>query len=79
MTTAYVLINCESRSEPVIIEELRRISQVVEAYNVDSSYDIIAKVKADTVDKVKEVIALKIRAFEQIRATLTLVARSKNK
>jgi DNA-binding Lrp family transcriptional regulator len=74
MPTAYVLINCESGSEPMIIEELRRIPQVMEVYKVDSSYDMIAKVTDNTVDKVKEVIGLKIRGFEQIRATLTLIA-----
>ena len=74
MPTAYVLINCESGSEPMIIEELRRIPQVIEVYKVDSPYDMIAKVTADTVDKVKEVIGLKIRGFEHIRATLTLIA-----
>ena len=75
MPIAYVLINCESGSESVIIRELKRLSQVVEVSKVDGSYDLIAKVTADTVDKVKEVISLKIRGFEQIRTTLTLIAK----
>jgi DNA-binding Lrp family transcriptional regulator len=74
MPIAYVLINCESGSESIIIRELKRLSQVVEVSKVDGSYDLIAKIKADTVDKVKEVISLKIRGFEQIRTTLTLIA-----
>jgi DNA-binding Lrp family transcriptional regulator len=74
MPIAYVLINCESGSESIIIRELKRLSQVVEVSKVDGSYDLIAKVTADTVDKVKEVISLKIRGFEQIRTTLTLIA-----
>ncbi|MGC2426467.1 MAG: Lrp/AsnC ligand binding domain-containing protein [Nitrososphaeraceae archaeon] len=75
MPIAYVLINCESGSESIIIRELKRLSQVVEVSKVDGSYDLIAKVTADTVDKVKEVISLKIRGFEQIRTTLTLIAK----
>jgi DNA-binding Lrp family transcriptional regulator len=74
MPIAYVLINCESGSESIIIRELKRLSQVVEVSKVDGSYDLIVKVTADTVDKVKEVISLKIRGFEQIRTTLTLIA-----
>jgi DNA-binding Lrp family transcriptional regulator len=74
MPIAYVLINCESGSESIIIRELKRLSQVVEVSKVDGSYDLIAKITADTVDKVKEVISLKIRGFEQIRTTLTLIA-----
>jgi DNA-binding Lrp family transcriptional regulator len=74
MPIAYVLINCESGSESIIIRELKRLSQVVEVSKVDGSYDLIAKITADTVDKVIEVISLKIRGFEQIRTTLTLIA-----
>ena len=56
----------------MIIEKLKQLPQVVEAYKVDGSYDMIAKVTDDTVDKLK-VLNLKIREIEQIRATLTLI------
>ena len=73
MPTAYVLINCDLGSEYKIIEELKRLPEVVEVSNVMGSYDIITKVAADSVDKFKEVIDLKIRRVKQVNATLTLI------
>lgn len=73
MPTAYVLINCDLSSESKIIEELKRLPEVVEICNVMGSYDIIAKVAADSADKFKEVIDLKIRRVKQVNATLTLI------
>ena len=61
MPTAYVLINCDLGSECKIIEELKRLPEVVEVSNVIGSYDIITKVVQDFVDKFKEVIDLKIK------------------
>ena len=37
------------------------------------SYDIIAKVAADSADKFKEIINLKIRRVKQVSITLTLI------
>jgi DNA-binding Lrp family transcriptional regulator len=73
MPTAYVLINCDLESESKIIEDLKRLPEVVEVFNVLGSYDIIAKVAADSVEKFKEVIDLKIRMVKQVNATLTLI------
>ena len=73
MPTAYVLINCDLGSESKIIEELKRLPEVVEVFNVLGSYDIIAKVAAHSVEKFKEVIDLKIRTVKQVNATLTLI------
>jgi len=73
LPTAYVLINCDLSSESKIIEELKRLPEVVEICNVMGSYDIIAKVAADSADKFKEVIDLKIRRVKQVNATLTLI------
>jgi DNA-binding Lrp family transcriptional regulator len=73
MPTAYVLINCDLESESKIIEDLKRLPEVVEVFNVLGSYDIIAKVTADSVEKFKEVIDLKIRRVKQVNATLTLI------
>jgi DNA-binding Lrp family transcriptional regulator len=74
MPTAYVLINCELGAERIIIEELRKLPQVVEVSRVDGSYDMITKITSGTIDSLKEVINLKVRRIEQVRATLTLIS-----
>jgi DNA-binding Lrp family transcriptional regulator len=74
MPAAYVLINCEYGFEEDIIKELKELSGLVEAYQAYGSYDLIAKISADTIDKLKEVITWHIRRTHIITSTLTLIA-----
>jgi DNA-binding Lrp family transcriptional regulator len=72
-TTAYVLINCETGTQTMVIDELRIIPQVVEAYEIYGSiFDILAKVTANNENKLKEVIRNSIRRIEKIRSTQTM-------
>ena len=73
MTTAYVLINCELGSEEKVISQLKSFDEVVEVHGTFGAYDILAKVEADLVEKVRETITWKIRKIEKIRSTLTLM------
>ncbi len=73
--SAYVLINCEPGCETVVIDELGLLPQVVEAAGIyGSSYDVIAKVTADTENKLKEIIRNDIRRIEKVKATQTMIS-----
>ena len=73
MTTAYVLINCDLGSEEKVISEMKSMEAVVEVHGTFGAYDILAKVEAELVEKVRETITWKIRKIEKIRSTLTLM------
>jgi DNA-binding Lrp family transcriptional regulator len=73
MPQAFVLINVESGTEEEVIIDLKKIEGVVEAYYSYGVYDIIAKVKADSMEKLKEMVTRKIRALTKVRSTLTLI------
>jgi len=72
MPIAFVLINAELGKEESILEELRNIEQVKEAHFVYGVYDIIAKVEAESMDKLKEIVTFKIRRLSEVRSTLTM-------
>ena len=72
MPTAFVLINAELGKEENILEELRNIDEVKEAHFVYGVYDIITKVEADSMDKLKEIVTFKIRRLNDVRSTLTM-------
>jgi DNA-binding Lrp family transcriptional regulator len=72
MPTAFVLINAELGKEEGILKELRSISHVTEAHFVYGVYDIIAKVEADSMEKLKEIVTFKIRRLTDVRSTLTM-------
>ena len=73
MSTAYVLINCELGSEEFVISELKLIEEVVEVHGTFGAYDILAKVEASLVEKLRETITWKVRKILKIRSTLTLM------
>jgi DNA-binding Lrp family transcriptional regulator len=73
MITAYVLINCELGSEENVISQLKLFEDVVEVHGTFGAYDILAKVEADLVEKVRETITWNIRKIEKIRSTLMLM------
>jgi DNA-binding Lrp family transcriptional regulator len=73
MPLAFVLINAEIGSESTVHETLTQISYVTEAYVVFGVYDIVAKVEADTMTRLKEVITYQIRRLDKVRSTLTMI------
>jgi len=77
MPMAYVLINTDPGVEEEFLEELKNIEGVKEAVSVYGIYDFVAKVEADSMDKVKEIITWKIRRMKSIRSTVSLLAVGK--
>jgi len=73
MPLAFVLINAEIGSEAEVLKELKKLSNVKEAYLVYGVYDIVAKVEADAMDNLKEIIAAKVRKLNKVRSTLTMM------
>jgi DNA-binding Lrp family transcriptional regulator len=73
MPLAFVLINAEIGSEDEVLQELRKIGNVKESYVVYGVYDIVAKVEADSMDKLKEIVTWKIRRLDKVRSTLTMI------
>lgn len=73
MAVAFVLINAEIGSESELVEELRKMPYVKEAYLVYGVYDIIARIEAESMDKLKEIVTWKIRKLNKVRSTLTMI------
>jgi len=74
MPTAFVLINTELGTEMNVLKDIRKLSGVEQAYAVYGTYDIIARVKAETMDRLKETVSSHIRKVDNVRATLTLMS-----
>jgi DNA-binding Lrp family transcriptional regulator len=73
MPMAFVLINADLGAEEQLVKELKGIEFVNEVYVVYGVYDVVCKVKADTMEKVKETITWKIRRLDRVRSTLTMI------
>jgi DNA-binding Lrp family transcriptional regulator len=73
MPKAFVLINTEIGSETEVLTILKKIEGVIEAFSVYGVYDIISKVSAENMDKLKEIVTWKIRRLDKVRSTLTMI------
>jgi DNA-binding Lrp family transcriptional regulator len=73
MPTAYVLINCDLGSEEEILSELKKLPEIIEVSGVYGVYDIILKIRSDTMDKLRETITWHVRRIDKVRSTLTMI------
>ncbi len=72
MHKGFVLLNCDLGAEELIVEELRKISQVSQAYVTFGAYDVIAEINTDSQDDFDETVSFKIRRLTRIVRTMTL-------
>ena len=67
-----MLLNCDLGAEEFIVEELRKISQVSQAYVTFGAYDVIAEVNTDSQEDFDETVSFKIRRLTRVVSTMTL-------
>jgi len=77
MPIAFVLINTEPQFMEEVLESLKDVEGVKEAHSTYGVYDIIAKVEAETVDELNEVVTQQIRKLSNVRSTLTMMVIEK--
>jgi len=68
-----VLINTDAGGEDEVMEKLKGINEVTEAYIVYGVYDIVAKVEAESIEKLKDIVTNVIRKIPKVRSTLTMI------
>jgi len=73
MPKAFVLINTEIGSEADVLKDLKKVEGIEESFAVYGVYDIIARVSAETMDKLKEIVTWRIRRLDKVRSTLTMI------
>jgi DNA-binding Lrp family transcriptional regulator len=69
---AYVLLNTEIGAEADVLKALRKIEGVQEAFNLFGVYDIIARIKVDSMDKLSRIISEKLQ-ISKIHSKLTVI------
>jgi len=70
---AFVMITADIGREGDVLNELKKIEHVKEACLTYGVYDIVAKIEAETWDKLKEVMTSKVRRLTGVRSTLTMI------
>ena len=73
MPMAYVLLTTESDAVKSVIDSLKEMDFVTETFMVYGVYDIVATVKAETMDKLREIVTWNLRSLDKVRSTLTMI------
>ncbi len=73
MATAYVLLNTDLGAETEVMKDMKMIVEIKEAHLVYGVYDIIARIEADTMEDLKNIISWKVRRINRVRSTLTMI------
>jgi DNA-binding Lrp family transcriptional regulator len=71
MSQAFVSIHCNKSQEFIVLENLKKIPEVVEADILVGSYEIICQIIAPTYNEISDIVS-KIRKFGNIKSTFTL-------
>jgi DNA-binding Lrp family transcriptional regulator len=72
--TAYVLINCDLDHKDEVMIEVSQLAGIIELADLDAAYDILLKLRVETVEELKETVKGNLRKMPHIRNTLVLVA-----
>ena len=72
MPLAYVLIICELGFEDQTVNDLNELAGV-DATGLAGAYDIIAKINAESTERLSKIVGLDIKKLDRIQSTLTLI------
>ena len=70
---AFVLVNTNIGSELNVLRELNKIEGIEEVFALYGTYDIIARVESESMERLKRTITWDIRKLDNIRTTITLI------
>lgn len=73
MPEALVLINTDVGAEDEVLAQVKSIDGVKEAYIVYGIYDLYAKIEAESIEKLKDIVSSKIRKLPKVRSTITMI------
>jgi DNA-binding Lrp family transcriptional regulator len=74
MISAVVLVNTDlGSSQDQVIESLKLIEGVEEAHGLFGVYDLMIKIKATSIDRLKDIIKLHVRQVAGVTSSLTLM------
>ena len=71
MHKGFILLNCDLGSEEYIVDELKQMKKISNAYLTFGAYDVIAEIETENQDEFEKAIAI-IRKLSRVVSTMTL-------
>jgi DNA-binding Lrp family transcriptional regulator len=67
------LFQIESGNEDQVLKDVKKVEGVEEAYISYGLYDLAVKIRADSMDDLKDVLSNNLRQIKKVRSTLSLI------
>ncbi len=78
MISAVVLLNTDLNAQDDVLENVKQVEGVEEAHSLYGVYDLLVKVKADSIDELKNITKAQIKQVAGVISSLTLMIDDKN-
>ena len=70
--SAFVLINTELNLVREVSNDLKKIEAVDKIYIVYGVHDIVARVSADSIEHLRDIVTMQIRKVDNVKSTLIM-------
>ena len=71
MHNGFILLNCDLGAEEYIVDELKQMQNINNAYLTFGAYDVIAEIQTENQEEFEKTIAV-IRKLSRVVSTMTL-------
>ena len=71
MHKGFVLLNCDLGAEEYIVDELKQMENVSNAYLTFGAYDVVAEIETDNQEVFEKAVSI-IRKLSRVVSTMTL-------
>ena len=71
MHRGFILLNCDLGAEEYIVDELKQMQNISNAYLTFGAYDVIAEIQTENQEEFEKMIAT-IRKLSRVVSTMTL-------
>jgi DNA-binding Lrp family transcriptional regulator len=68
-----VFVHVEIGEEAAVLETLRNVEGFIDGFLVRGVYEIVVRIKAETLEKLREIIVARVRGLRQVLSTDTLL------
>jgi len=73
MVSAMVLVNIGTEDQKKVLESIRQVKGVEEAHALWGIYDLMVKITANSIERLKEIIVNNLKQVVGVANTLTLM------
>jgi len=72
MTSAYLLIKAKKDHKQDLMESLKQIKELIEINETVGVYNIVAKIKSNDVEKLRDIVSWKIRILDSVKSVMVI-------